>query len=98
LGQDIRYALRGIRRAPVFSAIAIGCLAVGIAVNAAAFSVLDALLVRDLPGVTRHNELDAVLVSHDTRWGRTSPGQLSVPYSRMERRRRATRDQSHGAV
>jgi predicted permease len=74
---DVRYALRSLRRAPVFSAIAIACLSVGIAVNGAAFSVLDALLLRDLPGVERQKELSSILLSHETRWGRTDPGQLS---------------------
>ena len=77
LAHDLRHALRAIGRARAFSAIAIGCLAVGIAVNAAAFSVLDALLLRDLPGVVRQKELSAVLVSHETRWGRLNPGHLS---------------------
>src|SRR5262245_14344581 len=78
LMQAIRYAVRGVRRAPLFSAIAIGCLAVGIAVNAAAFSVLDALLVRDLPGVERQSEISAIMLSHKTEWGRTSPSTIST--------------------
>jgi hypothetical protein len=78
LTQDIRYALRAARRAPMFSAIAIGCLAVAIAVNAAAFSVLDALLVRDLPGVAHQKELNSVLLSYETRFGRTSPAPVST--------------------
>ena len=79
LAQDVRYAWRAIRRAPVFSAIAIGCLAVGIGVNATAFSVLDALLVRDLPGVERGKQLSAILVSFETEWGRTSPREVALP-------------------
>lgn len=70
--KDVRFALRAIRRAPVFSAIAIGCLAVGIGVNAAAFGVLDAFVIRDYPGVQKQSELFGILVSQDSRWGRTS--------------------------
>ncbi len=78
LTSDIRYALRAIRRAPVFSAVAVGCLAVAIGVNATAFSVLDAFMIRDLPGVTRQRELRTVLISHHVEQHRTSPSHLST--------------------
>ena len=79
LTDDLRYALRTIRRAPLFSAVAVGCLTVGISVNVAAFSVLNAFLVRDLPGVTDQSALTAILVSNDTRFGRSGPSHLSPP-------------------
>ena len=47
--QDVRYAVRTLRRAPAFSAIAIGVLALGIAGNTAMFSLMDAVRLRALP-------------------------------------------------
>jgi putative ABC transport system permease protein len=49
LVRDVRYGLRQVRRNPAFSAIVIATLALGIGVNTAMFSAVDAVVIRSLP-------------------------------------------------
>jgi predicted permease len=57
LRQDLKQAVRTLLKSPGFAAIAIASLAIGIAGNAAIFSVADALFLRALPGISDPDHL-----------------------------------------
>src|SRR5215469_3918988 len=47
--QDVRFALRTFRKSPVFTAVAVLSLALGIGANTAIFTLIDQLILRLLP-------------------------------------------------
>ncbi|MCA1562281.1 MAG: ABC transporter permease [Acidobacteria bacterium] len=53
---DLRLALRGLRRSPLFATVAILSLALGIGANTAIFTLIDQILLRKLP-VTAPDQL-----------------------------------------
>jgi len=58
--QDLRFALRMLRRSPSFAVLAILCLTLGIGANAAVFSWMEGLLFRPYPMVANQERLVAL--------------------------------------
>ncbi len=78
LRQDVRLAVRILRRSPGFAAVVILTLGLGIGANAAIFGVINSLLLRPLPVADPHRLFS---VSVDSAVGRRFPRRR-----RLERR------------
>jgi putative ABC transport system permease protein len=77
LRQDFRIALRGLLRAPGFTAVALLTLALGIGANSAIFSVVRSVLLRPLP-YPDADRLVQLWTDHRSK-GRTEPEWLNPP-------------------
>jgi putative ABC transport system permease protein len=64
--QDLRYAVRTLGRSPGFAAAAILTLAIGIGANTAVFTVINSLLLRNLPVAEPQRLVNIVAGSVDT--------------------------------
>src|SRR5713226_3877689 len=73
--QDLRFGFRMLRLSPGFSILAILCLTVGIAANAAVFSWIEGILLRPFPLVVDQDRLLAVAGTN-----RGAPGTSDVSW------------------
>jgi macrolide transport system ATP-binding/permease protein len=74
LARDVRYGVRMLAKTPVFTAVAVLSLAIGIGANTAVFTLVDALLLKMLP--VRHPEQLVALT-----WGTKHKVDITTAYS-----------------
>ncbi|MEJ2204496.1 MAG: ADOP family duplicated permease [Gemmatimonadota bacterium] len=74
IGINLRYSLRRLARSPVFTIVAIASLGIGIGANTAMFSLVNAVVIRDLPFSDPESLVDVYLAQEGF-----SHGTLSYP-------------------
>jgi len=88
--QDLRYALHTLSKRPGFSAVIVLTLAFGIGVNAAVFTVLNALVLRPIP----YEDPAALVVVSGTQKGSVA-NEGAVSYAELEDFRTQSRSQGN---
>ena len=73
--QDLRYGIRTLVKSPGFTAVAALTLAIGIGANTAIFTIVNALLLRELP----IGESDRVVALFHERLQQRTLRQLFIP-------------------
>ncbi len=97
LSQDLRYALRQLRRSPGFAAAAVLSLGLGIGANTAIFSLLDQVLLRLLP-VKDPRQLASIQWRGFTNTGSFGTGTVSYPFYKEIRDRAQSTDGAFDGV
>jgi len=80
VAQDLRFAVRSLRRRPVFAVVSVLTLALGIGSAAAMFSVVDGVLVRSVPFEKPHQLVDVWLTAPGARG---APGLVGRTWNRL---------------
>src|ERR1700730_13576628 len=75
--QDLRYAVRSLRKAPLFTAVAVFSLALGIGANTAIFTLINQLILQLLP--VRHPEELVLLTARGAHYG-SNTGSNAISY------------------
>src|ERR1041385_1882050 len=76
--RDLRYSLRSLRKSPVFLAVAVLSLALGIGANTAIFTLINQLLLQPLP--VKNPEQMVMLAGRGKHYGgNNGPDRLSYP-------------------
>lgn len=88
--QDLRFAIRQIRRAPGFALIAILTLALGIGANTAVFTLTHALLLQGLPIPEPDRLVRLAIDLRDFRPDAPSDAPLNLPFIQLLNRRSHT--------
>ncbi|MBO0797650.1 MAG: hypothetical protein J2P31_02400 [Blastocatellia bacterium] len=91
--QDLRFALRMMRKNPGFTAVAVITLALGIGANTAIFTLMDAVVLKRLP-VNRPDQLIELMTVYDARSIASRNAYNSFSYPALEYLRRHNRSLS----
>ena len=97
LGQDLRYAFRGLRKSPGFAAAVIVTLAFGIGANAAMFGIVDRLMFRPYPFLKDPANTHRIYLRQTFR-GVTSTQSSGIQYTRYTDIKNATKSFTHFAA
>jgi putative ABC transport system permease protein len=95
--QDLKYALRGLRKSPGFAAAAIVTLAFGIGANAAMFGVVDRLMFRPYPYLKDPSTVHRIYLRQTDR-GTTRTQAGGIQYTRYMDIKNGTSSFTHHAA